>query len=123
MAASLIALSLSLLSLTSLLPLTAAIPTISQKGQKFFTSDGNQWFVKGVAYQLNPLDLGTDVTQCQADANLMQQLGTNAIRVYHVDPSLDHDACMKAFEDAGIYVFVVSLIGISTVLVRRRESV
>jgi len=25
----------------------AAIPTISAVGSKFFTSDGNQWFIKG----------------------------------------------------------------------------
>lgn len=36
----------------------------------------------------------------------MAELGTNAIRVYHVDPKANHDGCMKAFADAGIYLFV-----------------
>lgn len=36
----------------------------------------------------------------------MSELGANAIRVYHVDPSADHKGCMKAFADAGIYLFV-----------------
>ncbi|KOS22625.1 hypothetical protein ESCO_001740 [Escovopsis weberi] len=34
----------------------------------------------------------------------MKELGVNTIRVYHVDPSADHDGCMKAFGDAGIYI-------------------
>ena len=36
----------------------------------------------------------------------MQDLGANTVRVYHVDPSGDHTGCMKAFSDAGIYLFV-----------------
>lgn len=36
----------------------------------------------------------------------MSELGVNGIRVYHVDPSADHTGCMKAFADAGIYLFV-----------------
>lgn len=32
----------------------------------------------------------------------MQDLGANSIRVYHVEPQLDHDACMTAFSDAGV---------------------
>lgn len=36
----------------------------------------------------------------------MAQLGTNAIRVYHVDPSANHDGCMTALAAAGIYLFV-----------------
>lgn len=34
----------------------------------------------------------------------MQQLGVNTIRVYNVDPNLDHDLCMSIFNTVGIYV-------------------
>ncbi|THX68550.1 glycoside hydrolase family 72 protein [Aureobasidium pullulans] len=86
--------------------LASAIPTISVKGSKFFTSDGNQYFVRGIAYQLVPEDPLIDNNQCQLDASLMKTLGANAIRVYHVDPDADHQDCMKTFADAGIYLFV-----------------
>jgi 1,3-beta-glucanosyltransferase GAS1 len=36
----------------------------------------------------------------------MQQLGANSIRVYHVDPNANHDGCMKAFADVGIYAWI-----------------
>ena len=36
----------------------------------------------------------------------MKELGANTIRVYHVDPTGDHDGCMTAFDNAGIYLFV-----------------
>mgnify|MGYP000935705928 CR=1 FL=1 len=36
----------------------------------------------------------------------MKDLGANAIRVYHVDESADHDGCMKTFADAGIYALI-----------------
>ena len=36
----------------------------------------------------------------------MQSIGTNSIRVYHVDPTSNHDGCMSAFEDAGIYIWL-----------------
>ena len=36
----------------------------------------------------------------------MADLGANTIRVYHVDPTADHDGCMSAFADVGIYLFV-----------------
>lgn len=39
------------------------------------------------------------------DAKLMQSIGANTIRVYHVDQG-DHTGCMNAFSDAGIYLFV-----------------
>lgn len=33
-----------------------AIPTISAKGSKFFTSDGNQFFIKGTIHELVSTD-------------------------------------------------------------------
>ena len=40
------------------------------------------------------------------DAASMADLGANTIRVYHVDPTLDHDACMSAFGSYGIYLWL-----------------
>jgi hypothetical protein len=48
----------------------------------------------------------TDAAQCKRDAALMSSLTTNAIRVYHADPNGDHDGCMAAFADAGIYLLL-----------------
>lgn len=59
-----------------------------------------------MAYQGTPADPLVDVTQCQLDAASMQTIGTNSIRVYHVDPWENHDGCMSAFENAGIYVWL-----------------
>ncbi|OQO08538.1 hypothetical protein B0A48_06408 [Cryoendolithus antarcticus] len=84
----------------------SALPTISTKGSKFFTSDGNQFFLKGVAYQLTEDDPLAQPTQCALDAALMKELGANSIRVYHVDPTASHDVCMKTFDDAGIYIWL-----------------
>lgn len=36
----------------------------------------------------------------------MKDLGVNAIRVYHVDAKADHDGCMDAFAEAGIYLLI-----------------
>lgn len=47
-----------------------------------------------------------DSTACARDAALMQKLGLNVVRVYEVDPSKNHDACMKSFADAGLYVLL-----------------
>lgn len=60
----------------------------------------------GIAYQLTSLDPLTNATQCALDATSMADLGANAIRVYHVDSSGDHDACMSAFASRGIYLFL-----------------
>lgn len=36
----------------------------------------------------------------------MKTLGANSIRVYHVDADANHDGCMSAFSDAGIYTWI-----------------
>lgn len=64
------------------------------------------WLVAGIAYQLTPKDPLVDTAQCKRDIVRMSELGANAIRVYHVDANADHKGCMKAFADAGIYLFV-----------------
>lgn len=110
------------LLLAVLLSTAEAIPTIHALGSKFFTSEGDQWFVKGeslflkhckpahssigVAYQLIEDDPLVNTEQCERDAVLMHQLGANAIRVYHVNETADHTGCMNVFAAHGIYAFV-----------------
>ncbi|KAK4656063.1 hypothetical protein QC762_307980 [Podospora pseudocomata] len=83
-----------------------AIGPISSVGNKLFTPDGKQFFVKGIAYQLSPDDPLIDTEQCKRDVELMKELGPNTIRVYHVDADKNHDGCMKAFNDAGITALI-----------------
>ena len=40
------------------------------------------------------------------DAAVMQRLGINTIRVYNVNPGVNHDMCMSIFNSVGIYVYV-----------------
>ncbi|KAH8778775.1 Glucanosyltransferase-domain-containing protein [Diaporthe sp. PMI_573] len=93
-------------SLALLAAVQAAVSTISAYGNKFFYENGTQFFLKGVAYQLTSDDPLVDSEQCARDAALMQDLGVNSIRVYHVDASKDHSDCMSTLADAGIYLLV-----------------
>ncbi|KAK0392048.1 hypothetical protein NLU13_1546 [Sarocladium strictum] len=109
-------LSLSLLALTGS-ALGADLPAITMKGSKFFYENGTQFFMKGVAYQqdtsaagatfdksTNYIDPLADETSCKRDIPLLEELGTNTIRTYAIDPTADHSVCMKLLQDAGIYV-------------------
>ncbi|KAI8068485.1 Glucanosyltransferase-domain-containing protein [Gongronella butleri] len=91
-----------------------ALNPIVIKGQKFFDSvTQEQFFIKGVAYQprsevrnqelMDPL---ADVAGCTRDAPMMKALGANVVRVYEVDPTKNHDECMKAFADNGLYLLL-----------------
>ena len=100
-------LSLLVLSLSGL-GAVANLPPISLKGSKLYTSDGDQFFVKGVAYggyngSWDPL---VDADQCETDAGLIKQLGANTVRVYGANGKLNHDACMQTFATQGIYVWL-----------------
>jgi hypothetical protein len=45
-----------------------------------------------------------DPDVCNRDIKQFADLGINTIRVYAVDNSKDHDECMKALSDNGIYL-------------------
>ncbi|KAI4129494.1 MAG: hypothetical protein LQ338_002211 [Usnochroma carphineum] len=83
-----------------ILPVVSAVQSIKVQGSDYVnnvTSDRFQ--IIGVAYQpggsagfktgtgIDPLSNGT---LCLRDAALMQRLGINTIRVYNLDPSLNH---------------------------------
>ncbi|KAI0095885.1 carbohydrate-binding module family 43 protein [Daldinia grandis] len=96
----------------------AALDPIVMKGNKFFTKKGDQFFIKGVAYQQEAgggpggskdsktkyVDPLADEKTCERDVPLLEKLGVNTIRTYAIDPKADHSACMSLLEKAGIYV-------------------
>ncbi|KAF2105778.1 beta-1-3-glucanosyltransferas-like protein [Lophiotrema nucula] len=94
-----------------------SIPDIQVYGQHFFyTNNGSQFYLKGVAYQQDYSPNGTadtnikykdplaDSDGCKRDIPYMKQIFTNVIRVYAIDPTANHDACMEALASADIYV-------------------
>ncbi|KAL5046593.1 hypothetical protein BDW71DRAFT_207385 [Aspergillus fruticulosus] len=95
----------------------ADIDPIIIKGSKFFYSSNNtQFYIRGVAYQQDYTANSTsssdssykdplaDETACKRDIPILQDLNTNTIRVYAIDPTKNHTTCMNMLADAGIYV-------------------
>lgn len=72
--------------------------------------------MKGIAYQEDPsgaggenadgkyLDPLADKEKCERDIPILAKAHTNTIRVYSIDPTKDHDDCMKLLQENGIYV-------------------
>lgn len=93
------------------------IPEIEVYGQHFFyTNNGSQFYMKGVAYQQNYSPNGStssnttytdplaDGDACKRDIPYLKQIYTNIIRVYAIDPTKNHDDCMAQLASADIYV-------------------
>lgn len=73
-----------------------------------FWAGKERFYIRGIDYQpggssvnLDPL---ADTDICMRDIANFKDLGINTVRVYAVDNSLNHDQCMKALQDANIYL-------------------
>lgn len=84
-----------------------SIVPITVKGNAFFKGD-ERFYIRGVDYQPGGSsklhDSIADTDSCKRDIKTFKELGLNTIRVYHVDNSKNHDECMKALAEAGIYL-------------------
>ncbi|KAF0325186.1 glycoside hydrolase family 72 protein [Colletotrichum asianum] len=93
--------------------LAAAVKPLSVKGNAFVTEGGEKFQIVGLDYQIggsagydpkHNKDPLSDADVCMRDAALLQRLGANTIRVYNLDPNLNHDACASIFNAAGMYM-------------------
>ena len=93
-----------------------AVPPLEVQGTDFVNPDtGNKFQIVGMAYQpggsagYDP-STGKDplshAETCMRDAALMQILGINAIRVYNLDPNVNHDECASIFNAVSDFVGV-----------------
>jgi 1,3-beta-glucanosyltransferase GAS3 len=96
--------------------MVAAVPSLEVSGNRFVNPKTNEEFqIVGMAYQPGG-SAGYDPSQgkdplsngevCKRDAALMQALGINTIRVYNLDPNLNHDECATIFNKAGMYMIL-----------------
>lgn len=78
-------------------------------------SENEVFYIKGVDYQPggssgynsdDNKDVLSDETVCARDAYVFQQLGINTLRIYSLNPDVNHDKCMTILNDAGIYVIL-----------------
>ncbi|KAJ7481363.1 Glucanosyltransferase [Mycena galericulata] len=69
-----------------------AISRITKTGRYLYSDDGSRLYLKGITYQGSVSDNLADSAGCARDLPNLQHLGANAIRVYSVDSSLNHDA-------------------------------
>lgn len=101
---------------TLLLPIVHAVQPVNVQGSEFINSvTGKRFQMIGVAYQpggssgfdpTSGTDPLSDADVCLRDAALMQRLGINTLRVYNLNPDVNHDECASIFNAAGIYMIL-----------------
>ncbi|KAG5417866.1 gel1 [Candida metapsilosis] len=99
----------SVLTYLSLASTVFSLAPIEVRGNAFWDSEtGKRFYIRGIDYQPggsseleDPL---ADEDICGRDIPYFQQLGVNTVRVYSVDNTQNHDACMNKLAEAGIYV-------------------
>ncbi|EDN10749.1 glycolipid-anchored surface protein 5 precursor [Histoplasma mississippiense (nom. inval.)] len=73
-----------------------------------FWQGDKRFYIRGVDYQPGGAsklkDPIADAEECKSDIAKFKELGLNTIRIYTVDNSQNHDECMAALADAGIYL-------------------
>jgi len=86
---------------------SSTLTPITVKGNAFFQGT-SRFYIRGVDYQpggsSDIADPIADATGCARDITYFKKLGINTVRVYTVDNSANHDTCMTALADAGIYL-------------------
>ena len=99
---------------------TAPLNPLVLKGKRFFDSITGQYVpIKGIAYYPRPntgslsrasnnVDFYSDDFRelWQQDIGHMNELGVNLIRIYGVNPTVNHDEFMCTLQNAGIYVMI-----------------
>lgn len=101
-------------ALCALASTAAAVTPLKVDGKDFVNSEsGDRFQIIGIDYQpggqsgfSKKKDPLSDPETCLRDAALMQRLGINTIRVYNLEPSLNHDKCVSYFNGAGIYMIL-----------------
>jgi len=84
-----------------------AITPVTVKGNAFFAGN-ERFYIRGVDYQPGGASAAkdpiADADGCKRDIAKFTELGINTVRIYTVDNTADHDTCMNALADAGIYL-------------------
>lgn len=91
---------------------TQVVPTIAIEGNHFINSKTKElFFLKGLDYQPggsstfhSKEDPLSNPQKCARDIAVFQELGINTIRVYSINPELNHDICMTMLAMANIYL-------------------
>lgn len=101
--------SFSMMAVLSLA--AAALPPIEVRGNAFYPQGSDErFYIRGIDYQpggaSNATDPLADESNCKRDVPYFKDLGVNAIRVYTIDNSANHDSCMQMLDDAGIYLIL-----------------